>query len=385
MITKFEKFKLFESSDSAKYDLIHDFLYYSYIYDYYDEHYLSDYDQSDVVDIIESNPNIISGVFDNDKYIKSIIRDSMNNQNIGDFDAYEYKEYINNHLTREKENKIIELYYDNNDDENMIIKTEYDGIVSISDEDGVKTVMITEDDTTEEYEIPDNFNIVVEEGDEINYNTIIARNDDIEYDSDMIDDLDSDQLKDIITDENEEGEFLEETITKRYEDKTFIEIMEEEKSVDSYEELIDNMTPKKFYEYYSSFIDIDKLVKNYKKYEDSDSKYDWVESKIPDSIEIQHYLMDNSKDSNNLTLLLFEIFEDKGDHSDDISDEYEFQKRYIEEYIKENGYDDSTEDEKGDLIAEALKDLNSNFVLDSQIKTEFNKYMFIVDSDKFNM
>jgi len=95
--------------------------------------------------------------------------------------------------------------------------------------------------------------------------------------------------------------------------------------------------------------------------------------------------MDNYNDSNNIALLLFEIFEDKADHIDDISDEYDFQKRYIKEYIDDNGYDDSTEEEKGNLIAEALSNLQSNFGLDSQIKKEFNKYMFIVNSDKFNI
>ena len=156
-------------------------------------------------------------------------------------------------------------------------------------------------------------------------------------------------------------------------------------TVDNLSELIKDMTPKKFYQNFSSYIDDDKLVKNYKKFENDDTKSDWIKYQIANSIEIQHYLMDNFNDSDNLTLLLFEIFEDKDEHNDDISDEYEFQKRYIKEYVKENGYDDSTEEEKGDLIADALKKLNSNFILDSEIKKEFKQYMFIVDTNKFNM
>jgi len=385
MITNFKKFKMFESSDSAKHDLSHDFLDDEYISAYYDEHYLDNPTESDIVEILTYDPNLISSVFDNNKYIQDIINSTVKELNIGDFYDYEYKEYINNHLTSVKENKIIESYYDNNDDDDMIIKSEYDGIVSIIEEDNIKKIIIAEDNSKEEYIIPDNFTVVVEDGDEISSNSIIAKNDELKYDSDMLDDLDSDQLQEIITDESEEGEFIEETITKRYEYLTFIEVMSEKTGVDSYVELIDNFTPNGFYNNYSVYIDENKLVEYYKRNTDTVSKYGWVESQIGNSIEIQHYLMDNSGDSDNLTLLLFELFEEKRTHNDDISDEYDFQKRYIEEYIKENGYEDDTEDEKGDLIAESLNILNSNFRLDSQIKEEFNKYMFIVDSDKFNM
>ncbi len=175
MITKFEKFRLFENVNTVKHDLSHDFLDEDYISNYFDEHYLSNYDQSDIVDILTNNPNIISSVFDDDKYIKSIIRDDMNNQDIEFFDDDDYKNYIENHLTTEKESKIIDFYYVNNDDEDMAIKTEYDGIVSIVDVDGTKKIIITDGDSIEEYEIPDNFTIVVEDGDEISYDTIIAK------------------------------------------------------------------------------------------------------------------------------------------------------------------------------------------------------------------
>lgn len=385
MITNFEKFKLFESSDTAKHELVHEFLDNGYALEYYDEHYLSNYNENDIIEIIEYAPSTVSEVFDDEKYIKDYIKEEISGHSIDDFDTTEYKEYIENHLTSEKENKIIEFYYDNNSDEDMVIKTEYDGKVSIIEEDGTTKVVISEGDSTEEYEIPDGFTIVVEDGDDVNNDSIIAKNDDIEYESYMINDLDSDQLKDVITDDYEEGEFLEETIKRRHENMNFIEIMSELGNYDTYEELINNITPRKFYEYYGKYIDKDRLIELYKLNENDDTKYQWVESQIGNSIEIQQYLMDNSSDSNNLTLLLFEIFEYKGDHMDDISDEYDFQKRYIKEYVEENGYGDGTEEETEKLIAEALNELNSNFRLDSDIKKEFNKYMYIVTTNKFNM
>jgi len=384
MIVSFKKFKLFESADSSKYELVNEFLDNDYISNYYDEHYLTNYNESDIIDIITNDPNIISGVFDSDKYVEDTIKNEINNSSMDDFDDQEFKDYIENHLTIEMENKIIEYYCENNDSE-KIIKTEYDGIVSIIENDDIRKIVITEGDSTEEYEIPNNFFILVEDGDEISYDTIIAKSNDVEYDSDMIDDLDSDQLKYVIQEYTDEVDFFDEMIRDRYEGRYFTELLVEIYCVDNLSELIKDMTPKKFYQNFSSYIDDDKLVKNYKKFENDDTKSDWIKYQIANSIEIQHYLMDNFNDSDNLTLLLFEIFEDKDEHNDDISDEYEFQKRYIKEYVKENGYDDSTEEEKGDLIADALKKLNSNFILDSEIKKEFKQYMFIVDTNKFNM
>ena len=329
MITNFKKFKLFESSDTAKHELTFDFLDNGYALEYYNNNYLNNYTENDIIEIIEVNPNSVSDVFDNDSYVKSFIDDEIQNYSFDNFDIYEYKKYIEVHLSTEKENKIIELYYDNNEEDDDIEKEEYN--------------------------------------------------------SDMLDDLDSDQLKEVIIDDDNESDFIEYTIRRRYEGMTFIDIRNEVEGIDTFSELISNIKAEKFYQYYGIYIDEDRLIELYKLNENDDAKYNWVESQIEDSIEIQHYFMDNFTDYNNITLLLFEIFENKSDHMNDISDEYDFQKRYIKEYMEENLDDDATEEEKVDCIAEALNDINSNFMLDSEIKKEFKQYMFIVDSDKFNV
>ena len=387
MITSFKKFKLFENNDNASNELLTDFLDDGYICEYYENNYLSKYNTHDIEDLIEEYPNILVNNFNDERYINDLnnnINLEIDTRNYDD--ESDYIDYLTEHMTEQKEKKIMNFYYSDNE-EDMTIKTEYDGIVSIDEDE--RKITITEDGVSESYDIPNDFNIVVEDYDEISSNDIIAISDSAEYDYTMLNELDIEQLKDIIMSEYEEVEFVKFANKKRNEGKTFLEIMEDIHGINGYDELVGSngiYTTSDFISTFSRYINDDKLVSDFKKMQDTDFKYSWFQNQIDNSIEIQQYLMDNADDPHDrLTLVLYDLFEDKGRHSDDISNEYDFQKRYIEQYVKEYGYDDNTEEENGDLIADALKNLNDKFGLDSDIKKEFNKYMFSVDAEKFNI
>jgi len=387
MITSFKKFKLFENNDNASNELLTDFLDDGYICEYYENNYLSKYNTHDIENLIEEYPNILVNNFNDERYINDLnnnINLEIDTRNYDD--ESDYIDYLTEHMTEQKEKKIMNFYYSDNE-EDMTIKTEYDGIVSIDEDE--RKITITEDGVSESYDIPNDFNIVVEDYDEISSNDIIAISDSAEYDYTMLNELDIEQLKDIIMSEYEEVEFVKFANKKRNEGKTFLEIMEDIHGINGYDELVGSngiYTTSDFISTFSRYINDDKLVSDFKKMQDTDFKYSWFQNQIDNSIEIQQYLMDNADDPHDrLTLVLYDLFEDKGRHSDDISNEYDFQKRYIEQYVKEYGYDDNTEEENGDLIADALKNLNDKFGLDSDIKKEFNKYMFSVDAEKFNI
>ena len=137
------------------------------------------------------------------------------------------------------------------------------------------------------------------------------------------------------------------------------------------------MDGKELYDMLSWYLDDDKIIKEYNDNTEFDSKKEFVQDEIYNSIELQREILKNNKKT---VLKLAELFIDNSSNSN-IADEYEFQKLYIKQYLKEK----KGEDKKGALIATALKNLNDEFGLDDSIKTEYSKWTWLIDADKYNM
>jgi hypothetical protein len=142
-----KKFKLFENIENKLSIQFSD----NFIEKYFDNNFLMS-----VREIIELWPNYIWRHVDDDEYIKDLIEDEIDSCSIDNFGEYDYIDYLKNNMTDNKEEKIIKLYNNIDDDE-------------------------------QEY-----------------------------YDSDMLDKLTEDQLKDIIEDDDENEEFIKYIVNNRY-------------------------------------------------------------------------------------------------------------------------------------------------------------------------
>ena len=140
-------FKLFENIENKLSIQFSD----NFIEKYFDNNFLMS-----VREIIELWPNYIWRHVDDDEYIKDLIEDEIDSCSIDNFGEYDYIDYLKNNMTDNKEEKIIKLYNNIDDDE-------------------------------QEY-----------------------------YDSDMLDKLTEDQLKDIIEDDDENEEFIKYIVNNRY-------------------------------------------------------------------------------------------------------------------------------------------------------------------------
>lgn len=365
-----KKFKMFENYGSrTKNDILKEFE-----YDYIDEYFMENYN-IDVEEIISIWPQIIENHIDDKGFVENFIDNEINNSGIEDFSDSEYKEYIENNIDSDMELEIINFYKENEGlDENII--SGIDGRVNIitSNEGDITTIKITNDkNEVEEYEITNDYTISVKNNQTIQKNTIIAKNDDLEYDSYMLDSLDEDQLRDVITNCDKEEEFIEETINNRYDDYDAMEIIKE---------FYGNISGKQLYDIVGWYLDEDALINDYKENESQEYKEDFIMEELERDEDLYDYLIE--KDENNILLIVDYFIEENSTPT--ITSGYEFQKSYIEKTV-ENYFDDSEydEEEQGEIIASALKKLNDNFVLDSDIKYEYEDYMYKINAEKYNI
>ena len=184
----------------------------------------------------------------------------------------------------------------------------------------------------------------------------------------MFEELDEDELRQIIEDENEAEDFVEEEIKRRYEGEDARGIIES---------MYGKIDGKELYKMVQYYIDDDDIEKEYKENEDYESKEDLVKDCIYKEIDFQRTILKANKSN---VLKLAELFV-LSESEENIADEYKFQKLYIREYIKEN----IDEDTKANLKAIALKYLHDNFGLDANIEEEYSKYTWLILASKYNI
>lgn len=274
-----------------------------FVDEYWEEHFMRD-----AKDIIETWPRTIWKFIDDDKYITDLIDEEKGQMGIRDFGEYDYREYLKNNMDDKKEKKVRRLF-------NKKIK----------DKENKATY----------------------------------------YEDDMLDDLNEKQLRKIIEDFDEEEEFVEYTVTNRYEGRSAKDIASEYTSLDNGKELY------KMFQYY---IEDDEVEKDYLEDMTYNNKIEDIKEEIYRTPELQQKLLDIKKSN---ALLLGELYKEEKDE-DNIYSTYEFQKLYLKYYFKKHNNDP-------DLMAEELKFLNDNFGLDSILADKYSDYMWLVNRDKFNL
>jgi len=372
-IKKFENFvenktwsKIYENASDDLIDELSD----DTIEEYYDKHYTND----DVEELVSLWPDLIWRHIDDESFVEDFINDEINNLGIEDVsNKDDLRDFIEDNLTTKKENKIIELWKDKQDDNKNNDKvSKIDGTVSIIKDDEYKIIITSNDGIIKNYKIPEPHEILVDDGQIVSKGTTLST---LAYDDDMLADLDEDELREVIEDSGEADDYVEKIIRKRYEGEDAQSIIEN---------MLGKLEGKELYDMVQNYLDDDAIIQDYKDNEDYGYKKEVVADSIYRDIDLQREILENNK---NNVLKLAELFAENSS-SNNISDEYEFQKLYIEEYVKDyiDGDEDSyDEKERGDLRAKALKYLNDNFELDSDIETEYEKDMWMVSSGKYNL
>ena len=366
-----KRFKLFEKWSHEQYDLEEElvkFLDESVVEEYYEEH-----SGFDIQEAIYIWPDLVWNNIDDDKYVEEYIQDEINSLSIEDLscDEDDYRKFLEENWSDSKEEKTVKNYKDKQyEDEYEDRISGIDGKVSLilnkeTNEYEIKITNGNEIDD-EEYTIPESHNIYVSNGDFVKKDTVISS---LKYEEYMFEELDEDELRQMIEDENEADEFVEAEIRRRYEGEDARTIIE-----DIYGSKIEG---KELYNMVQYYIDDDAIEKEYKEYEDYETKANFVKDYIYKEIDFQRTILKANK-SNVLKLANLFVLAESEEH---IADEYKFQKLYIREYVKEN----IDEDTKANLKALALKYLYDNFGIDDDIEKEYSKYTWLVLASKYNI
>jgi hypothetical protein len=354
---KIKRYKLFES---ATFEDLADELSQDIIDEYYDENY-----SIDIEEIIENFTSLIWNNIDDDRFVEDYISDEIDSRDFDDFSEYDYKEWIENVPSDVKKQKILEIYKDKNSIEDDVV-SELDGIVSIIEKDGDHTAIVkSKGRKIKRYELPSEHTLNVDDGDIVKVGSIISM---LEYDDNMVDDLDEDELKDIIREDNEEDDFIESVVKGWHENESAQDLIENIYG--------NNMRGSDLYRIVRNYIDEDEIEKDYKDNEDFDYKKEYVSNRISDDSDLQRKIIEDSDDN---ILKLAEALNDNGDIG--IMDEYDNQKLYVEKY-KEEHDGEGPEDR---IIAQAIYNLYDWFGLDSDIEEEYVDYMQLVNMKKYNI
>lgn len=370
MITRFNKFenpKIKNISESVESDLA----------DHVDDEYIEDwfdniYDDRDVEDILDLWPTLIFDHIDDERYIEDYKDGEKQSLTIDEYDEYEFKpfiiEKIDSNNDTEKEATIVKIYR-KKEKIKKDIKSEIGGVVSIAA--GYTSITITNDKESKTYTVPDEHDHFVNAGDEVSKGEKITK---LFYNDDMLDKLDAEEMKKIITDDNEEEEFINDLVDSRYDEYTTAKDI-----VDDMYGNVDQLSGKELNQWFYNYLDDDALIAAYKDGEELDHKKDMFGENIYCNTDIQEKILEEEPSS---VLELAKLFSD-GNSSETIEGYYDFQKIYIEQYIKVNEDDD----DKPTLIAQALYNLfvEYKFEKDINIMDEFSEYMYMVDGDTFKI
>jgi len=306
MITKF---KLFERNSYEIYGDLVNYLDDDFIEKYYNEKLAYD----DVEEIISLWPNLIWNNIDDEGFVNAWKEDEINNYTIEEFSVYDFKKYLENNWNDEIENEVLKIWKENYED------------------------------------------------DDDKYS---------EYSGFMLSDLNEDELKDVIQDVDDEGEFVKKTVEDRYKDEDAQSLIR-----NMYGD-VEQMGGKDLLHIVDYYIDDEGIKKDYIEGEDFSYKKDSVGNNITDDKDLQYKIIEADKDA---ILNLVELFVDD-DSTDNImlDNPYKYQKMYMKKYAKANKGDDMAK-------ANALKYINDHFGLDDRIKEKYHEHTILVDIDNYKI
>lgn len=345
MIKKFRIFENYSTYESATKELVKQ-LDSSFVEEYYDKNLA----YTDIDDILEIYPSIIWNHVDDRRAMKDVIDDECNYRDIEDFHIDDLKERIkdDNNLSEDDKNRIYQKYIDENFTDS--IEDLESDLEFVDDEDDREDI----EDKIEE--IKD-----VEERDI----------------DDIIDDLSDKNIHELIDDIYDKYDFFHDMLNDIYLNYTL---------QDYVEELYGNtdnisFSRKSGYDWILNYVDDSAVIEEYNDNEDYYYKEERVQEEIGSSIDIQEELL--RIDYKN-SLLLFDVFTNNSySNSYTKENDYDFQKAYIKAYVE--NYSDGLDEYVSEGKAEALKNLNDNFNLDSDIKEEYSEFMYKVISNRFNL
>jgi hypothetical protein len=334
-------------------------------------------------------PSMVKEYFNGSKYKEDRIKGIIGMTSINDFDKYDYKSFIESNLTDAKKEKILKFYNEENyyyfDDDD--IKSEVVGVVKISElkNGDIKIKVTSSDRKSKIYEIPEDFHVLVENGESVEIDEILATGREMEYEDNMINELDNGKLIEVIDVDNEERKFIEERTYSYYDDQE-PEDMVKDKCYDSRthdylkgKELIDTIIME-----IESYVDGKRLKADYFRNIEFDSKKEYAKDNIIHSKFLQKKLLTKSAIFK-LTKLLEE---NRNNHANfDVARGYKFQKLYIQEYLKKAIKKAALKekpfnDEKA--LYKVLEYLDFNFNLNSKIEEDYKDNDYLL-TKKYNL
>lgn len=302
MITKF---KIFENLDEDK-ELI-DYLDEDTIEKYFDDNY-----DIDIIELVDMCPSCLWNAVDDEKFIEDYKQDEIGNRSFYDYSKTKFKEYLESNWNDEIEDKIVEIWKENN--------------------------YIDEEEETE-------------------------------YEENMYKQLSEDELKDVIEYCFSESDFVEEMVEDScrnyYDAQSLIE------------DMYGPLEGEDLYRTIQWYIDDDDAKKEYKDNEDWYYKKEFVEGSISRDRSLQKEIFEEDENS---VIQLANLFADENS-SNNIGDDYWFQKTYIEKCKEKNPED---EDEHM-IVPTAIKFLHDNFGLHPDIEDEHKDDTFLIGTEKYNL
>ena len=312
---------------------------YDFVEKYYKKHHKIGLDE---IISMSSHENIMN-CFNGNKYKEDFLRNYS--YEFSEFDKGDLKPYIENNLDDEKKIKILEIYNKNNEDED--------------DEDYEKET---------------------------------------EYSSYMLDELDADELREVIEDSREEDDCTDWIIQNWYAgqdgEDLFNELSGFSKKKNQYGGGYSYYKYNKYgssvamdgselYNAVSDYIDTKKLKKQWKDSEDFDYKKDTIAEEIYNSLVLQRHLI--KKDPDNVTALI-KLWKKNKFNSENIGDEYKFQKAYINKKLEDKMGEGDDEEYKTKLIEDSLDFLYKKFGVNDKIAKEYEPYMWKIEAQyKYNL
>lgn len=138
-------------------------------------------------------------------------------------------------------------------------------------------------------------------------------------------------------------------------------------------EIYDNVDEMYPYSYIKNFIDEEYAYYLYYNSIDFEYLFDYLKNYIIEDTILQKKLLEID-DSNSIALL---NVMDNDEELNNIGNEYDFQKKYIESFCKINNSQECKE--------LALKNISKKYEINKDIKKEYHKYLYLIDADKYNL
>jgi len=302
------------------------------------------------------------------KYLKSFKRYSINENNM--YDVYD--------LSIDEDR--MDEYYDKNytvDEDNY----KYMGsrLLQFVDEDAyIEEIKDGEKNNNgvEEYWDEDEFIEYVEETDTKSLKEgvdkiIKDKKYDVDDDMDFHDKLELLKVEDfhkLIVDYDDESDFVEFVVDKRYDDKSLEDYLSEFTDHEGY------------YDFIKGYIDHKELEEWYKDNESPDYKREFYLSDLANDTALAEEIF-NYDNSN--ALILFELIEDESSY---IAKTHDFQDAYIDAIKKRDvdGFDTEEEWAKEEM-PDILLEIEKKFGLDENIRKKYSKYASRVSARQFNL